>query len=122
MSAQISSRQAIQKRLKFLPCRGGKRTEMVQDFVVGIAVDTFIHAAVEKLGRADVELPEILRFPGRERFRIHGLDVRVCKQAEHLQKFRAADALRKLRHGARVKNVPPNTRSQILMMLNQKEH
>src|SRR5580704_14747831 len=122
MGAQISSRQAIQKRLKFLSCRGGKRTEMVQDFVVSVTMDAFIYAAVKKIGRADVELPEILRFPGCERFRVHSFDVRIREQAKHFQQFRAADAFGKLRHGARVKNVTPQPRSQILMMLNEKEH
>ncbi len=95
---------------------------MVQDFVVRIAVNAFIHAAIEIIGRADVELPEIFRFPRRERLRIDGLNVRIGEQAKHLQKFRAADTFRKLRHGARIENVPPKPRPHILMVLNQKEH
>jgi len=70
MRAKISPRQTFEKRLELLPRRGGERAKVVQDFVVRVAVDTFIHAAVEIIGRADVELPQIFRFPWRQRFRI----------------------------------------------------
>jgi hypothetical protein len=80
---------------------------MVQDFVVRVAVNALIHAAVEIIRRADIELPEVFGFPGRERLGVDGFDVRIGEQAKHFQKFRAADAFRKLRDCARIKNIAP---------------
>src|SRR4029077_15637947 len=122
MRAQIPPRQTFQKRFELLPRRGGERAKMVQDLIVRVAVYAFIHAAVEIIGRADVELPKIFGFPWRERFRIDGFDVRIGEQEEHLPELRRADAFGKLRHSARVEDIPPKPRPQILMVLNQKEH
>src|SRR5215469_11256041 len=122
MGAEVSARQALQKRLQLLPSRGRKRPEMVKNLVLCIAVNALVHAAIEVVGSADVELPQVLGLPRCERFRVDGLDIRVREKAQHLQQLRAANALGELRDGARIENIAAQSKAQILMVRNKEEN
>src|SRR6267378_2785207 len=115
MRAQIPARQTFQEYLKFLPSRGGQRAEVTVYFIVSVGVHAFVHASVELVRRADVELPEVFRLPGGESLWTNRLDVRMREKAEHFQEIRCADNFRELRDGAGIVDVPAKSRAHIEM-------
>ena len=44
-----------------------------------------VHGTVQIIFRGGIKLPQHLRLPGRQRFRVHGLDIRIGKQGEQLE-------------------------------------
>ena len=82
-----------------------------------------VHGTIQIIFRGGIELPQHLRLPGRERFRVHGLDIRVGEQSEHLQVLDRAHSPGKIVHGLGIKNVPPHQRrGHSQMVADQKIH
>src|SRR5713101_6744356 len=52
------------------------------------------------------KLPQHFRLPRRQRFGIHGVNVRISQQAQSLKPFLRCDGLCKSRNGCRVEDIP----------------
>src|ERR1700674_1894145 len=111
MRAQISPRQTFKEYLKFFPSRRDERTEMIQDLIVRVGVHTFVHASVEVVRRADIELPEVFRLPSGQSLWADRFHVRVRKQADHFQAIRRANRFRELSDRAWVVDIPAKGRA-----------
>src|SRR6266851_2527206 len=64
-----------------------------------------VHGAAEIVGSGHEQLPEHFRFPGSQRFRIHGVNIGVSEQAKALQALLAADDGGESGNGGGIENV-----------------
>ena len=80
-----------------------------------------VHRTIEIIFRGGVKLPQHLRLPGCQRFRIHGFDVRVGEQRQHLEMLDGPDGLRKIVHRFRIENVAPQQRGGHAQMVGDQE-
>ncbi len=94
---------------------------MIEDFVVRVDVEALVGAAHHEIGGADVELPDIFGLPRRERFGIHGLDIGVGEQAEHLQLLGRAHLFGGLADRAGIEDVAAQEIADFQMALDQEE-
>ena len=82
-----------------------------------------IQAAAQVICGCHKQLPQHFRFPRRKRFRVHGVDVRVGKQAQALQPFERSYRSCECRNGRRIENIPPlHSSGHVQVMLDQKSH
>src|SRR5580704_16197490 len=95
---------------------------MLQNLVLNVDVKSLIESSIQEIRRCDIKLPNDFGFPGRERFGIDGLDVRVSQETEHLQSFRRFHLSSKSSHSFRIKNVSPQCRAHFQVFSNEKEH
>src|SRR6202030_868813 len=122
MGAQVSPRQTFKEYLKFFPSRRDERTEMIQDLIVGVGVHAFVHAAVEVVRRADIQLPEVFRLPSGESLWTNRFHVGVRKQADHFEAVRSANRFRELGNRAGIVDVRAKGRAHVEVMFDQKQH
>ena len=81
-----------------------------------------VDAAQQIIGGADIELPDVFRLPGRQRFRVHGFDVGIGEQAKHFQPLGRFHFFRELPDRFRIENIAPQSGAQFQVALDQKEH
>ena len=74
------------------------------------------------IGRADIELPDIFRLPGREGFRVHGLDIGIGEQAEHLQPLRRSHFFRELADRAGIEDVAAQGGAHFQMAFDEEQN
>ena len=108
MRHQVALRQAVEKLQQLRPALGQQGRDALDLLGAHLGVKAlFIDAASEVIGGGDIKLPEIFRFPRREGFRIHRLDVGQRQQREHLQALRRFHLAGQFAHGFRIVDVAP---------------
>ncbi len=122
LRAQISARQAFQKALELLSGCRRERPKVGEHFVVLIDVQALVHGAQHVIGGADVELPDVLRLPGRESLRIHRFDIGIGEQAKHLQTLGRFHLFRELVNRAGIENVAAQGGAQLQVAVDQKQN
>ena len=83
---QIALRQAFEERSKFFFAVGHEGEDAIQEAGVRIGmIADFVDAAIEKVRRGDIKLPESVGLPRGERVGVHSLDICIGQQGEHFE-------------------------------------
>ena len=125
MHGQIPSRESFQEPLDlFEGCLASKRLHPLQHWnFIGCVQPVAIQRPAEVVRSRHKKLPQHFRFPRRQRFRIHGMNVRVGQQAQSFQSLLRPHGLRKNGNGRRVKNVPSlHCGGHVQVVLDEKMH
>ena len=107
MNQQISLRKSLHEIPELGANHGSQAAQASQFFCAHIAVNAMVGTSVQVVCRANVELPNAFRLPGRERLRIHRFDIGVSQQAQHFQALLRAYFLGESGHRLRIKNIAP---------------
>ena len=78
-----------------------------------------VHAAVQVVRCRQVQPPQVLRLPRRQRIRMHRRNVRIGKQRQHPQRLGGLHLARKRAHRLQIEDVPPQRRRHLQMIANQ---
>ena len=80
-----------------------------------------VHAAVQVVRRSQIQPPQVLRLPRRQRVRMHRLNVGVGKQRQHAQRLRRLHLARERPHRLQIEDVPPQRGGHLQMVADQSQ-
>ena len=103
--SQVALGQALEKPLQFFPSRGDQGAHVCKVIIFLVGVEALVHAVIEGIEGRNIELPDVLRFPGSEGVGVHRLDVCVGEQSEHFEALGRFHLFRKSADRCRVENV-----------------
>ena len=77
---------------------------------------------VELIGRRNVQSPQVLCLPRRQRIRMHGCNVGVGEQRQHAQRLVRLHLPHKRANRFRIEDVAPHRRGHLKVRLDQSHH
>ena len=121
--AQIPLREPRQKRLHLGASPRQQRRHAVHQLLANPHSHALVvHAAVQIAGRGQIQPPQVLRLPRRQRVRMHRLNVRVGEQRQHAQRLQRLHLPRERPHRIQIENISPQRGAHLQMVADQPQH